>query len=76
MIVEHRQPPTRDTLAAQLRRHGHPIRNATVSGLLGALKQEMTPKPHGQAAPTRLKNLPELSIGDDQAPACAFSTSP
>lgn len=31
---------TRDTLAAELRRHGHPVRNARLSPLLSALKKE------------------------------------
>ncbi len=31
---------TRDTLASQLRRDGHPVRNARVSQLLAALKRE------------------------------------
>jgi hypothetical protein len=34
------EPLTRDTLAAQLRRDGHPMRNARVSRLLGMLRAE------------------------------------
>jgi hypothetical protein len=36
---------TRDGLAAQLRRDGHPVRNATVSHLLTALRRDPAPGP-------------------------------
>lgn len=34
---------TRDALAARLRRHGHPIRNASLTALLHNLRQERAP---------------------------------
>ncbi len=43
---------TRDTLAAQLRRDGYPMRNARVSRLLTALKHEAEEQDASDAADT------------------------
>jgi len=59
-VLDRGDQLTRDTLAAQLRRDGHPMRNARVSQLLTALKRE---PPAAQAARTD-EGAPRL--GDDR----------
>ena len=56
-LLERGGPLTRDSLAAQLRRDGHAIRNAQVSQLLAALKNEIKEKQAVDAAPPSLKIL-------------------
>lgn len=48
---------TRDTLAAQLRRDGHPVRNARVSQLLSTLKHE------SRAAPVEYADEEQPGLG-------------
>jgi hypothetical protein len=54
-LLDRGDPLTRDTLAAQLRRDGHSMRNARVSQLLIALKRE----PLGAQAPQTDREAPK-----------------
>ncbi len=56
-LLERGAPLTRDSLAAQLRRDGHAIRNAQVSRLLAALKKEIKEKQAVDAAAPLLNDL-------------------
>jgi hypothetical protein len=54
---------TRDSLAAELRRDGHPVRNARISQLLTALKLESCEAPGAQAT----EEPPPVGAGQSRA---------
>ena len=53
-VLGRGDPLTRDSLAAQLRRDGHPVRNARISQVLTTLKLESRDAPAAYAAEERI----------------------
>lgn len=71
-LLERGDPLTRDSLAAQLRHDGHPVRNARVSSLLTALRRETQeslsahPGPSGQPGRNADQTADRQSRSTDQ----------
>lgn len=67
-LLERGEALTRDTLAAQLRRDGYPMRNARVSLLLAALRQEVHAVPAARCGTAEADARRYIGAGDHQGP--------